>query len=259
MKYFLSLIFFVAAAATAFAQQDPLYSQYFNNPLLINPAFAGSTDRLYLGLAYRAQWAGIDGGPTTFNFNGHIALADNKIGAGLIVVQDKIGDIKNIQYGASGAYKIKLTNSTFSFGLQMGFTQYSTNLDGVRPLNPDVLFTPFTETKFNTGVGVLLKGERYTLGLSVPQLLVGSGIVNQGSQSAQVQIYGQNYYLFGSYLFFLSERIEFKPSTLLRLTKGSPLLLNVRFALISNERGEPLVNRSKVEGLNSIRSLKKKR
>ena len=108
MKYLFIVIVLIMVIPRAMAQQDPLYSQYFNNPMLINPAFAGSNDRLYLGLAYRAQWAGIDGGPSTINFNGHIALADNKMGVGVIVVQDKIGDIKNTQYGASYAYRIKL-------------------------------------------------------------------------------------------------------------------------------------------------------
>ena len=143
--------------------------------------------------------------------------------------------LKDTQYGASYAYRIKLSNATFSFGMQAGFMQYATNLEGVNPQFPDVLFTPFTETKFNTGVGILLKSERYTVGLSVLQLLSNSGTVNQGSQSAQIQIYSQNYYLYGSYLFIVSERIEFKPSTLLRLTKGSPLSFDLNANLTFNK------------------------
>lgn len=228
MKLILHTLILLAVAITAQAQQDPLYSQYFNNPMLINPAFAGSNERLYAGLAYRAQWTGIDGGPATLNFNSHIALADNKVGAGVIVVQDKIGDTKNTQYGASFAYRIKLSNSTFSFGMQTGFIQYTSNMNGVNPLDKsDPLFAPYTETKFNTGVGVMLKSERYTLGLSVPQLLANA--------VQNVQVYSQNYYLYGTYMFFLSERIEFKPSTLLRLTKGSPLSIDLNANLTFNK------------------------
>ena len=228
MKKFTFVLLCTVAALRASAQQDPLYSQYFNNPMLINPAFAGSYNRLYLGIAYRTQWTGIDGGPTTLNFNGHLSLADNKMGAGIIVVQDKIGDIKNTQYGATYAYKINLKNSIFSFGMQAGFIQYSTNLDGVRVNNPDPRFTSFTETKFNTGVGLLLRNEKFSVGLSVPQLLSNSASL--GGQS--VQVYSQNYYLFGSYTYLINERIEFKPSTLLRLTQGSPISIdfNANFA-----------------------------
>ncbi|MCA6500789.1 MAG: PorP/SprF family type IX secretion system membrane protein, partial [Chitinophagaceae bacterium] len=95
MKKLTFLFLIVGLTHLAAAQQDPLYSQYFNNPMLINPAFAGSMERLYAGLAYRSQWSGIEGSPATFNFNSHIALADNRVGAGLVVVQDKIGNIKN--------------------------------------------------------------------------------------------------------------------------------------------------------------------
>jgi len=212
------------------AQQDPLYSQYFNNPMLINPAFAGIHDRLYAGLAYRSQWSGIDGGPTTFNFNGHIALLNNKLGAGMIAVQDKVGDIKNTQYGGTFAYHIKGIHTTFSFGMQAGFIRYSTDIQGVLVRNADPLFAPFSETKFNTGVGILMKGERYSVGLSVPQLLSSS--VSMGGQS--IQIYQQHYYLYSGYLFYLSEQIQFKPTTLLRLTHGAPLSVDFNANLTFN-------------------------
>ncbi|HCZ36045.1 MAG TPA: hypothetical protein DHV26_08980, partial [Cytophagales bacterium] len=42
MKKLLTLLLGFASL-TAMAQQDPLYSQYINNPLLINPAYTGST------------------------------------------------------------------------------------------------------------------------------------------------------------------------------------------------------------------------
>ncbi|NOT74404.1 MAG: type IX secretion system membrane protein PorP/SprF [Cyclobacteriaceae bacterium] len=230
MKILLPVIIICLFITESFAQQDPLYAQYFNNPMLINPAVAGSNERLFVGLGYRKQWSGLDGSPTTFNFNSHMALANDKLGAGLIVVQDKFGEFKTTQYGAALSYKIKLTHSTFSFGMQAGVVQYSTNLEGLNVLNPDKLFAPFSEMKFNTGVGLLLKNERYTVGLSVPQLLKNS--VSQGGTDIKVQ--GQNFYLYGDYLFFLSEDIEFKPSTLLRMTDGSPLSVDLNLNLTFN-------------------------
>lgn len=221
-KKLLVVIVFAFSLQITFAQQDPLYSQYFNNPMLINPAFAGSMERLYAGLAFRSQWSGIEGSPATFNFNSHIALADNRVGAGLVVVQDKIGNIKNTFYGGTASYKLQLKSNTFfSFGMQLGAIQYSSNTDGLNIQNPDDRFAPFTDTKFNTGVGVLLRGDRYSVGLSVPQLLANSTTVGLGNQVSQIKVYSQNYYLFGSYLFNINERIEFKPSTLLRFTSGS--------------------------------------
>jgi hypothetical protein len=62
----------------------------------------------------------------------------------------------------------------------------------------------------------------------VPRIL--SSTVSQGGQS--VQVYGQNYYLYGSYLIYLNELIQFKPSTLLRITKGSSMSADFNFNLI---------------------------
>ncbi len=232
MRYFITTIF-ISISFLASAQQDPLYSQYFNNPMLINPAFAGSNERLYAGVAYRSQWAGIDGGPTTFNFNSHIALVNNKVGVGFLAVQDQLGDIKNTQYGTSFSYRIKMKTSTFSFGMQTGFTRYATDPNAVKvQVNPDPAFYQFTETKFNTGVGVLLQNEKYTLSLSVPHLLANS--VSQGGES--IQVYSQNFYMYGAYVFYVNERVQFKPSTLLRATKGSAASADVNCNFIFNQK-----------------------
>jgi type IX secretion system PorP/SprF family membrane protein len=232
MKYFLLPFLFCSLSSLVLAQQDPLYSQYFNNPMLINPAFAGSNERLYAGAAYRAQWAGMDGGPVTFNFNSHIGLVDNKVGVGVLAVQDQLGDIKNTEFGGVVSYRIKLRINTFSFGMQTGFTRYTTDPNAVRVVNnPDPAFNQFTETKFNTGVGVLLQSERYTLGFSVPRMLASS--INQGGQN--IQIYSQNFYLYGAYSIYVNERIQFKPSTLLRATPGTPISVDLNGNFVINK------------------------
>ncbi len=232
MKYIPLTFSFWVLSFVVQAQQDPLYSQYFNNPMLINPVFAGSNERLYAGVAYRSQWSGVDGGPTTLNFNSHLSLANNKVGVGALVVQDQLGDIKNTQYGSTFSYRIKLPHSTFSFGMQAGFTRYTTDPGAVKVLNnPDPAFNQFIETKFNTGVGLLLVNERYMVSLSVPRMLAST--VSNGGQN--IQVYNQNFYLYGSYILYVNERIKFKPSTLLRATAGTPVSADVNCNFIFND------------------------
>jgi type IX secretion system PorP/SprF family membrane protein len=233
MKKITIILFSVLIISELKAQQDPLYSQYFNNPMLINPAFAGSFERLYAGVAYRSQWSGMDGAPATLNFNGHLSLLENKIGVGALVVQDKLGDISNTQYAAAFAYRIKLSKSTFSFGMQSGFTRYATDPNAVKVLNnPDPAFAQFTETKFNVGAGVLLQNEKYTISLSVPRMLASS--VSQGGQS--IQVYNQNFYLYGAYTFYMNERLQFRPSVLMRATSGTPVSADVNANLIISQK-----------------------
>jgi type IX secretion system PorP/SprF family membrane protein len=146
------------------------------------------------------------------------------------VAQDQLGEFKTSQYGGVFSYRIKMESTTFSFGMHLGLVQYATNFKGVEVLNPDPRFAPFTKTTFNTGAGVLLKNDHYTLGLSVPHFLANS--MSQGDE--EVQLYSQNYYAYGGYFFRLNERIEFKPSALLRLTKGAPLSADVNLNLTFN-------------------------
>jgi type IX secretion system PorP/SprF family membrane protein len=201
--------------------------------MLINPAFAGSNERFYAGVAYRSQWAGIDGAPTTFSANSHIAVMNNKVGLGIMAIQDQVGDLRTTQFGGVGSYRIKLSKSTFSFGMQMGATRFATDPNLVKVMNnPDPAFSQFTETKFNTGAGILLQNERYTLSLSVPRILTST--VSQGGQS--VQVYSQNYYLYWSYIIYVNGHIQFKPSTLVRVTKGSTVSADVNCNFIFDQK-----------------------
>lgn len=220
-------------ARSVVAQQDPIYASYMLNPLTINPAYAGSNNMLNASVQYRTQWAGLDANPTTFNFSGHMSMFRNKIGAGLMVISDKLGDNKNTEFQGLFSYKIQLNKSWLSFGMQTGFIRYETDPSQLTIRDPgDPAFEQMTETKFNTGVGILLKSDNYMLGISVPRLLPAT--VSQGGQT--IELYKQTYYLFGSYAWLLNEDIRFKPSVLLRATQGSPLSYDINATMTYKEK-----------------------
>lgn len=220
--------FVILLAKTAMAQQDPIYAQYLNNPLVVNPAYTAANDRFNTGIQYRTQWAGVDGNSVSMNFYSNIAVADNKVGAGIMVLQDKIGDTKTTTFNTQYAYKIKFKDGTFSFGLQAGFVRYSNDPSNLNVRDPnDPNFTFFNDSQFNTGVGLLFKNDRYMIGFSVPRLLPST--VDQGGQP--IKLYDRNYYLMGAYQVFLTERVRLKPSVLLRSSSGSPLSVDLNMSL----------------------------
>ncbi len=224
MKQLIPMIMILSALVPAAAQQDPIYAQYLNNPLTINPAYAGSNNMFNAALQYRTQWAGLDANPVTVNFSSHMSLYQNRVGVGMMVVQDKLGDTENTEVAAMYSYKIRINDASLSFGLQTGFIRYSNDPSALAIRDPgDPSFVQLTETKFNTGAGMILKNDRYMIGLSAPRLLPTT--VSQGGQ--QIELYKQHYYLFGSYVLFLSEDIRFKPSVLLRGTQGSPFSADI--------------------------------
>lgn len=239
MKRILPAILFYLLGMSAFAQQDPLYSQYINNPMVINPAYAGLNDNFNASFTYRNQWGGFEGNPVTYNFNSHISLVDNKVGAGLLVVKDQIGSANNTEVQAAFSYKLQLDEEkTFSFGMQAGFVNFRDNFSGVNPYDKDdvVFLQSENITKPNLGVGAILKSDRVLLGVSIPRLLNTTINVSNATGSQDFQLYNRTLYVFGSYVYFLNENIRFKPAVLLRGVKGSPVSVDLNFNLNFNEK-----------------------
>ncbi len=234
MKRLLLLTLLIGLFLRTEAQQDPLYSQYINNPMVINPAYAGLNDKFNGSISYRNQWGGFEGNPTTVNVNSHMSLVDNKVGVGALLVQDNIGIAKNTEFQAAASYKLKLNDKTFSFGMQMGFINFRNNYSDLKLSSPnDPAFIQGQNiTKPNLGAGAILKSEKYFLGLSVPRLL--STTISSGGQD--YKLYQQHYYLFGAYVFYLTERLRLKPSILLKGVKGSPISADLNFNLNIDEK-----------------------
>src|SRR5687768_17592146 len=173
MKKILTILASTLLTFPLSAQQDPLYSQYMLNPLLINPSYAGLNDNFNAMAGYRMQWTGLEGQPQTLNASAHTSLANNKVGLGILFVNDRIGNISNTETNASIAYKLKLKKSTFSFGMRAGMQSYRTDFSELNIFNPDDnVFTGGEQgSQLNLGAGAILTSERFFIGLSVPRLL----------------------------------------------------------------------------------------
>lgn len=230
----LCTLFCLAFAATAFAQQDPIYAQYLMNPLIINPSYAGINNNMQANVGYRIQWMGLDASPKTFNLNGAVSIVDNKAGAGVTLLQDRIGATTITEFNGAFAYKLRLQNEmVFSFGMQGGVLGFRTdNSDlNIRDDGDDAFPEGTTRTStINVGTGVTLMSNKFIIGLSVPRMLPSK--INSGGQ--QFELYNQHFYLFGSYAHIINERLRFKPSVLLRGVKGAPLSADVALNLNIN-------------------------
>ena len=198
-------------AGSAYGQQDPLYSQYLNTPMIINPAYAGFSRDLNLSLNYRKQWAGFDGSPQTTNLSGHMSLSQNKMGVGAILLQDKIGASTTTELQGVYAYHLPLTNEIkLSFGLQAGVINYKSDYSQLI-INPnDPKFATVSELQPNLGAGFMITHLNYLVAASLPKML-------QPSTNAGVQgLYSQNFYALGAYVFSISPRLRLKPYMLYR-------------------------------------------
>jgi type IX secretion system PorP/SprF family membrane protein len=234
MKKLLPLILLFGSFFSSKAQVDPLYAQYLNNPLMINPAYTGLNNNFNASVTYRKQWAGFDGSPSTVNVSAHTSLFDNKMGVGLIVLQDKVGITKNTEVQGTYAYRLDLGDKYLSFGLQAGFLSFKNNNDELNAYDPnDPAFSSNQNvTKPSFGAGVILNSERYFFGLSVPRMLNAKATLG----GVETQLYSQHFYLTGAYIIFLNEHIRLKPSVLLKGVKGAPLSADLNFSANLNEK-----------------------
>ncbi len=92
---------------------------------MINPGVTGTKRLLDARLNHRTQWTGYDGAPTTTSFGLHSRFLKGKMGAGLYLMQDKIGPAKQTNLGLSYAYHLRFPDCELSAGLAGNFTKFS--------------------------------------------------------------------------------------------------------------------------------------
>src|SRR5688500_8253737 len=121
MKKIFMTLGLLGAVMALEAQQDPQYSLYQFNQLVINPAYAGARDALQVIAAHREQWLGFPGAPRTTCFSAHGPVLNRKLGVGLTIVNDEIGPRNVISAYGNVAYILKLSSTLkLSFGVNAG-------------------------------------------------------------------------------------------------------------------------------------------
>jgi len=233
IKKFTTLFLFLILAVRVFAQQDPMYSQYVFNGLLINPAYAGSREVLSATALYRNQWINIPGAPKTGIFSIDSPIKNAKVGLGLNLVVDKISVTSHTGISGVYSYKVYFDQSVLSFGLQAGVGFYNstnTELDPTDESSTDpALMTDYHTVLPNFSFGAYYHTDRFYAGLSVMDIL-GQSIQNElypnMANDLTINIVS-HYFLNTGYLFDLSGDVKFQPSFLLKYVAGAPLELDI--------------------------------
>ncbi len=114
------ILFLILLMGTSIKSQDPQFSQYYANPLYLNPAFTGSNICPRLVLNYRNQWPSIPGTFVTYNASYDQYFDAISGGLGLMVTQDNQGQgiISSTTVNAMYAYSTDLTSN---LSLKAGF------------------------------------------------------------------------------------------------------------------------------------------
>ena len=118
---------FLSGAAIA---QDISFSQFYANPLYLNPAFSGSVGVPRITLQYRDQWSGFDNAFTTYSAAFDVPVKKLQGGIGGYVLNDSQADgiLNTLQVNFCYSVFIQLTGNYRLHGaLQAGYNQNSLN------------------------------------------------------------------------------------------------------------------------------------
>ncbi|NJL11765.1 MAG: type IX secretion system membrane protein PorP/SprF [Microscillaceae bacterium] len=213
----------LACMPTAQAQQDAQYSLYMFNGMALNPAFAGSRELASLTGLFREQWVGFEGAPSTQTLSFHTPFQERRMGAGVWLANDRLGESRTFQLSLAYAYRLLLDEGELSFGVQGGFTQYRADFDGVNTsFNPNIIDPAFNqninEILPNLGLGVYFQNNRVYAGFSIPQLF-NNNLADEITDARQ----SVHYFATAGYLLNPQSRIQLTPSFMLKYVQGAPL------------------------------------
>lgn len=216
------VIIFVACNLTVGAQQLPIvYNQFFMNPYVYNPAYAGVEGHAVVFATYKKQWLGINGAPSIYNANFHIPLKGG-LAFGASAYSRQAGPYNMSSGKVSAGYLISIDREHFfRFGMSLGAGNNTLNFNEVEP--NDITFSNLTpNSSFMLGdVGVAYHFGHFNVGVSLPKLFNYEVFTNE--DGFQVTPKPQDNILFKmNYRGHLSDDIAIEPHLLYRYSKFYP-------------------------------------
>jgi type IX secretion system PorP/SprF family membrane protein len=224
-------ILFMVAGFQALAQRDAMYTHYMYNTQVVNPAYVGSRHAFTVTALHRSQWASyFPGNPVTQSLTLHSPLRNENIGLGLAFYNDELGPERTTAINADFSYSVRLTEaSKLSFGLKGGVRMHSINLidlAAVQPDDPAIMNNYESLWLPNFGFGAYYSRERFYAGFSIPALMEENFLDNTVNSGARYALLQRHYYFIAGTIFPISSDVSFKPTTLVKMTKGAPIELD---------------------------------
>lgn len=231
--WLVALLAGVLTPTESYSQTEEQSSMYMFNPLLFNPAYAGSRGSIHaVGIA-RFQWVGIEGAPMSQFVSVHGPVANQSLGLGLHASNDRIGARSRTSVFADVSYGLKLNKKgdRLAFGMSAGADWQVYDFNRLYTNDPsDPIYSYYaSKVRPNFGAGLYYYGNRFYAGVSVPRMLRNRLRDSNIGDALQ----RRHFYVTGGYVFKLSSVVDFKPSALVKISENAPVTfdLNANFLL----------------------------
>ncbi|MGD1893948.1 MAG: type IX secretion system membrane protein PorP/SprF [Cyclobacteriaceae bacterium] len=265
--YILFILAFFAAnmlpVASSSGQQLFRLTQYFNNPMAINPATTGIEGFMDVKIGYRQQWSGVDGAPETYYLSIHSPLRSNqsqasyrnnalrisnpslydqldgpqgyspsrvKHGVGGYVISDSQGIFAQTSGFLSYASHLLVGEKLrLSLGVSAGINNQRIDVSQVTVIDPnDPTFIAYGNqqrqtTDFDVNAGLFLYNDLFYVGYSAARIFQNN-LYNDSEISAQQQL--THFGMLGFRL-NLSETLMLMPGAFVATDGANPLTYDV--------------------------------
>ena len=222
------------------AQQDPQYSQYMFNQVILNPAYIGSKEALNATLMYRKQWVEISGAPQTINLSVSGPLKQKRLGLGGHVVQESIGPKTWLSAYLDYSYKVRLGRGHLAFGLSTGLVNYHFNASRLNlqdPSEPLQAYNFSNINRFDMNAGLYYHSSSFYAGLSMSHL-TSPRLFDINTPTGTQAYYNLKPHVFVTLGkgFAVSENLVFSPSVLVKIVEGQQVNADLNFNFLIRER-----------------------
>ncbi|MBK6834406.1 MAG: type IX secretion system membrane protein PorP/SprF [Bacteroidetes bacterium] len=130
IKKLLLILSVLSVGSADLLAQDPGFTQFYANPLYLNPAFAGTARCPRICMNYRNEWPGLNNAYITYSASYDQHVDNLSGGIGLLATSDRAGDGTLTTNRISGIYSYQL-NPTREFSLKFALegTYHQKSLD----------------------------------------------------------------------------------------------------------------------------------
>ncbi len=206
-------------------QQIPIYSQFFMNKYVTNPAFAGIGDKFSVSSNHRYQWVGITDAPRTYTLSVSGPTKNSNNGLGGFLYTDHVGPTRRTGIQASYSYLLNI-NSKIKLSLSLSGGLLEWKIDGhklnlINQSDPALLNNILRDLVPDAKFGFVMFGGNWHFGASAANLLQ-----NDISFSSTINTNGNkledHYNIHGGYLFNINNNVLINPYLLIRLVSPAP-------------------------------------
>lgn len=227
-------------------QQTPLFAAYHYDPFLINPAYSGMAKGSVISFNHNRYTRNIEGTPSSSALSFHTPLANDKMGVGATILDDRIGVASATTATLAYSYKIYFDHqqnrpywavydqNVFSFGMTAGVQRLHENLLELGVEGDPEFANNLSETIPVIGAGVLYNRVGFYLGLSIPNLL-GNRFASRDNLNLSTPVYGYFGYRFFTDLY---KENMITPSMLVKYEKGAPVQIDANVSAALKNRFE---------------------